>query len=260
MIHPSGQEVVFNEAKHQYIWNNTKLTSVTKLVHECFPVFDKEGVAAKVAKKRGVTPESLIEEWEQSGQESAKKGTLVHFMAETIIKSRNFDASNELAKSHIEKQYLASVKKVIKKLSENYEFVDTEKIVFSPSFLVAGTIDLLLKHKTNGRYVIADWKTNKEIKTKAFGDEKGFGPAKGIPNANFHHYSIQLNLYKALLLSEEYVPKDTEIFCSIIHLDQVVETVNSVDIPCADYLQQANAILEAHARKSVKTPNPVPLF
>ena len=49
----------------------------------------------------------------------------------------------------------------------------SEVIVFSKELSIAGTIDLLIHNKKTDAYHLLDWKTNKRIDQKSFGDKKG---------------------------------------------------------------------------------------
>jgi len=38
--HPSGKEIIFREEEHTYTCEGIQYTSVTTLIHACFPEFD----------------------------------------------------------------------------------------------------------------------------------------------------------------------------------------------------------------------------
>lgn len=208
--HPTGQHVEFHPEPHHYILDGEKLTSVTTLIQKWFPQFDAEAVAKKKAEREGGSYEALMLEWERKRVESANFGTKIHLMAETILKSADDRAADQLTEGPREKAYLAAVKEALARVGRGYEVVDCEKIVFSIANKVAGTIDLLLRSHSTGEFVIADWKTNREIKYSGFRQEMGHGPCQSLENCNFNHYSLQASAYAELLTSEGYVPPSSQ--------------------------------------------------
>ena len=70
-----------------------------------------------------------------------------------------------------------------------------------------------------------DWKTNKEIKFKAFRGEKGFGPLDAIENCNFKHYSLQLCTYLNIVREEGYYEGENFEGVGIMHItpEKVIE-------------------------------------
>jgi hypothetical protein len=77
---------------------------------------------------------------------------------------------------------------------------------------------LLLRSKSTGEYVIADWKTNREIKRSAFRDETGSGPFERLEDCNYNHYSLQASAYGALLTTEGYIPQVDSVRGVLLHL------------------------------------------
>ena len=68
---------------------------------------------------------------------------------------------------------------------------------FDTDLNLAGSIDMVFKDE-NGDFWIYDWKRSKEIKNSN-DFETGFEPLDHLPNANYWHYSLQLNIYKRIL-------------------------------------------------------------
>ena len=90
---PSGIEIVFNEADHSYISNingkQLKYISGTGFLSQFYPVFDSDGIiAARCAKKEGITVEELQKRWKEKGIESCRLGTRCHEVCEDTILNR----------------------------------------------------------------------------------------------------------------------------------------------------------------------------
>jgi ATP-dependent exoDNAse (exonuclease V) beta subunit len=217
-IHPKGKQVQFFPEPHHYLLDGEKINSVTTLIKQWFPQFDAEAVAKKKALREGRSYEALLAEWSRKRDEAANFGTKVHLMAEKIIQETDVRAADHLAETDREKVYLATVKEALERIGRGYDFVEAEKIVFSPAAKVAGTVDLLLRSKSTGEFVVGDWKTNREIKYSGFRNEMGLGPCRLLENCNFNHYSLQASAYGALLTQEGYVPLAKTVRGVLLHL------------------------------------------
>lgn len=222
-VHPSGLVINFDEDKHRYVDDNGQVyTGVTKVIHSLFPQFDAERIAGFVARKRGCLREEVLAEWEEKRNASTDFGDKIHSYAESLLTKQKFiDESDDNIKSYKEKEipYMKQVKKIIPKLLKHYELIGAEKIVFSPSYAVSGTIDILMRNKRTKQLSIFDWKTNEEIrdKNKHHPSQTGLYFLNHIPDSNFYHYALQANVYRMLLITEKYYP-ETDYELAIFHI------------------------------------------
>ncbi len=242
--HPSGQQIVFHHEAHEYILNGEKLTSVTTLVRKWFPQFDAEAVAKKKAEREGGSHEVLMLQWARTRDEAALFGTKAHLMAEKILQEKDESAADYLAETTREKAYLAAIKEALKRIALGYDVIESEKIVFSPGKKVAGTIDLLLRSKTNGEYVVGDWKTNREIKRESYRQEMGTGLCRHLENCNLNHYSLQTAAYGELLTREGYVPQAGSVRGVLLHLVEKDGRIICDYVKSKDLSNEARLILE----------------
>ena len=68
----------FQEDIHQYRWleePDIKLTSVSTLIGYYHEKFDREAISKKTAKKRNVSQESLLAEWDSENKKSLERGS-----------------------------------------------------------------------------------------------------------------------------------------------------------------------------------------
>ncbi len=238
--------VEFHPGPHEYIFDGSKLTSVTKLIKRWFPEFDAETVARKKAEREGRSHESLLLEWARKRDDAATFGSKAHLMAEMILTEKSMEAADGLAQSPREKAYLAAIKDALSRIANGYDVIETEMIVFSPERKVAGTVDLLLRHRETKEFVVADWKTNKEIKYKAFGQEMGMGPCAKLAHCNFNHYSLQISAYGELLTSEAYLPQGAGVRGVLLHLRERPDGMVICDyIKTKDFKAEAAACLSS---------------
>ena len=207
----SGIKIYYDDDKHKYWTNNVSdFTSGTAFVHHFFPPFDEAKISAIVARRRGITVEEVLREW----QISRESGTEVHYYAECLLNNWElpklvYPASKLMAK-HLD--YYIPI------LLDNFELIETEKIVFSEKLKISGMLDVLMRRKSDGVVFILDWKTVNKMRTRSYRSRKGFGACSGIDDCNYWHYVIQLNLYRYLLT--RYHGYDDIMKSSLIHISK----------------------------------------
>jgi hypothetical protein len=74
----------------------------------------------------------------------------------------------------------------------------TEWEVWSKEHLLCGSIDMVFRRKSNGKFLIYDWKRSKAIKTENT-YQKGLAPLDHLDDCNYWHYTLQLNVYRWIL-------------------------------------------------------------
>lgn len=226
---PRGVQITFTERTHKYesIVNNKKLVYVsgTGFVHSFVPEFDEDGISKRVAEKQGKTQKEILDEWHKKRDESCYFGTKVHEIAEDTLKGMPYRNSPQDLREEI---VFNKAKAYAQKFKDSMDILGIEQIVFDERLRLAGTIDLLMRSKKDGSIVIADWKTNSEIKTEnKF--ENCLDPIAHLPNANYYHYCLQLNLYQFLLTYSGYYSKNTQFKRILIHLNE--ETTKVYQLP-----------------------------
>jgi len=82
---------------------------------------------------------------------------------------------------------------------------------------LCGSIDMVFRRKSDGKFVIYDWKRSKEIKSEnPFGN--GLHPLDHLPDTNYWHYTLQLNVYK-WILETYYGLEVADLYLVILHPD-----------------------------------------
>lgn len=211
-----GVKISFDDPTHKYVTDNVDdFTSVTTFIHTFFPDFESEKIATRCAKKRGVSVESLLDDWEQEGALGNSIGNNVHDFCEKYLLGQTLpNPVNEKAKAMMSQMMVP-----LKNFKNNFEiFMQPELPIFSESLKLAGTIDLPAIRKKDKAFCLIDWKTNKKI--NVYNRYKSYGeiPIDHVDNTNYMHYSLQLNLYEYLLKREDYIPKDTDVKKAIVHI------------------------------------------
>ena len=221
--HPSGVEITFEEATHIYSsiidGREIRYTSGTGIVHNCFPPFDPTGeITKRCALKEGITVEELKAKWKAKGDASCKFGTRVHECCEDIELGRS-DLRNKPVDDH-EKIVFRHAVNMARRFRQQIDILGVEKIVFSPSLRIAGTIDLFGRSRKDGSYLILDHKTNQTIDLENKWSNFALSPIEHIPDINFYAYSLQLNLYQYLLQNEGYVPRRSKFKLFLNHITE----------------------------------------
>jgi len=223
--HPQGWDIEFFEDKHEYVsyinGEEIKYISGTQFLHSFFPPFDANGeIAKRCAAKEGVTVEEIKERWAQVGREASALGTRVHECCEDIELGKSENELRNTPQSPKEERMFANAVKMAKRFYSQLDILGVEKIVFSPSLRIAGTIDLLARSRKDGTYILGDHKTNKSIDREDKWNSFAFKPIEHLHNINFNVYSLQLNLYQYLLRHEGYVSKDSKFTMFLNHITE----------------------------------------
>lgn len=195
---------IFDEDAHTYTYyeNNKPVqtfTSVTGFVSLFKKEFNSEYWSNRKAKELGITQEAILEQWKQTSETAMTLGTNVHKWIEDF-----YDGLNPpLPTDPIILERINSFISLHETKLHKFKPVAQEFRVFSRKWGLAGTMDEIFKFKTNGKYYIGDWKTNKSFSTDA---DKAYQklkyPFDDLNENSLNAYSIQLSLYQ-LILEEE---------------------------------------------------------
>lgn len=164
--------------------------------------------------------QAILDAWYEENKKSCDRGTKIHAELENSLYGKRRDI--DLAKYQIGGKF---------ECIKDHNELDLECGVY-PEYLIhrvsedgklriAGQIDLLVKK--GNKIIIADYKTNKEIKTKSFYDknkkssEKMKYPLNNIDDVNYWHYTLQLSTYAWMIqkLNPEFEIEDL----IMIHFD-----------------------------------------
>lgn len=210
--HPRDEKVTFEEETHTYFVDETPLElSVTSFVKKFFSEFDPNSIIKKYydfwqtnenSKYFGMTPEEIKEEWKLNGEKASKLGTKLHQDIE------RFYNEGEIVNDSTEFKYFKEFYQEFKYLTP----YRTEWIIYEKDLGIGGSVDICFEH--NGKFILMDWKRSKEIKEQA--PDEGKYPLSHLPNANYWHYSLQLNVYKAIL-QKHYEIKIDEMKLVVFH-------------------------------------------
>jgi ATP-dependent exoDNAse (exonuclease V) beta subunit len=221
--HPRDEHITFHEPTHTYYIDGSseKVISCTKFIHEFFPHFDPDVTIAKMMKSpkwtssvwHGMSAEQIKKKWNDSGKEASTKGTAMHLAIEQFLHGSEevIDPENY---GTIEWKYFMNFWRDVEHDLVPYR---SEWEVWMKEFMLCGSIDMVFYSKKQNGYVIYDWKRSKEIKTTN-NFANGFGPVSHLPDSNYWHYTLQLNIYK-YFLEKFYGLNVVDLCLVIIHPD-----------------------------------------
>ena len=156
-----------------------------------------------------MTGDEIKAMWKKSGEDACALGDYMHKSIEMFYNNK------EIKNNSIEYVYF-------KKFQKDHEEMGlipyrTEWKVYDEELELAGAIDMMFID-SNKNLHIYDWKRSKEIKKQPF-DLNDFGCKEStshLPNTNFWHYSLQLNIYKAIL-EKNYGVTVKDLYLIVIH-------------------------------------------
>lgn len=192
MKYSEDQKVWFEDSSHTYFSEKGKLKSVTTFIHDCSNKFDSDYHSKRIAEKEGVSQEEILKRWKDKADYSCEMGTYLHKMQEDFHDGLITEPTDKYPKSFIMQKLLQDIY-----YTERLTPVKSEYIVCNN--YLAGQIDRIDQNK-KGELFINDFKTNEKITIENYGKYMlGLLKQFRIPDSNFHHYSLQLSIYKILL-------------------------------------------------------------
>ena len=221
--HPRDADIEFDEPTHVYTVKGTSkgYISCTKFLHDFFPHFDADAIIRKMmaspkwpdSKYFGKTADEIKKGWNDNGAAASGAGTAMHLAIEQFLHGH----PELITPPVLETPEWSYFKNFWKDVSGDLVPYRSEWEVWSEEHKLAGSIDMIFYRKSDDSYVIYDWKRSKEIKKENnFGN--GFGPVAHLPDANYWHYTLQLNVYR-WFLETFYGLRISDMYIVIFHPD-----------------------------------------
>jgi ATP-dependent exoDNAse (exonuclease V) beta subunit len=221
--HPRDERITFYEPTHTYTIDGSSkgIISGTGFLHAFFPHFDAKATIKKMmaspkwpsSQYYGMTAEQIEKHWSDKGKDASTAGTAMHLAIEQFMNGAYHVILPEIKETK-EFQYFMNF---WTDHGADLEPWRAEWSVFSEEHKLCGQIDMLFRRKSDGKFLIYDWKRSKEIKTSnSFG--KAFSPLDHLDDCNYWHYTLQLNVYR-WILENLYGMEIADMFLIICHPD-----------------------------------------
>jgi hypothetical protein len=270
--HPRDAHISFDEPTHKYYVNGSCQGNIscTGFVHEFFGHFDAKKIIAKMKKGAnwatskyfGKTDEEIMKEWSDNGKQASSAGTAMHFAIEQFMHG----AVQEIDPAVMDTPEWRYFMKFWRDCGHDLEPYRSEWEVFTDTLdgvsgerkiKLCGSIDMVYRRKSDGKFVIYDWKRSKEIKSEnPFGS--GLAPLDHLPDTNYWHYTLQLNVYK-WILEEYYGLEVADLYLVILHPDQPSYRrmrLNILTDEVEDMIECRRRAVEQGCKQSVVLPVP----
>jgi ATP-dependent exoDNAse (exonuclease V) beta subunit len=223
---------------------------VTTWIHSHFSHFDADAIIDKMMPKilkdpnykyYGMTREQIKAQWEQNGKQASGSGTDMHNDIERFYNDIDVDNTS------IEYAYFKEFYRDFPELKP----YRTEWTVYYEELKLSGSIDMIFENP-DGTLQIYDWKRSKGIEHESYGDKCAKTECiNHLPDSNFWHYSLQLNIYRAIL-EEKYGKTITGLYLICLHPDNQNKSYQRIQ---AHDLRTEVADLFALRRKQIETEN-----
>jgi hypothetical protein len=252
--HERDQYIKFYEYGHKYevlTDKNSKYTSVTTWIHQLFPKFNADEIITNIMKSKswgpghkywGMTAEEIKQSWTNNGNAVATAGTNMHYNIECFMNNCN------LSSGYTHKDLLDYY---LNNSNDKYDYDEwqfflnfikdfphlkpyrTEWLIYDEDVKLSGSIDMVYEN-ADGTLSIYDWNSSKEISGDNVYNKFAIEPEiKHIPDTNFWHYSLQLNLYKKLL-ERKYGKKVKDLYLVRLHPNHPNKTYELIPVPSLD--------------------------
>jgi CRISPR/Cas system-associated exonuclease Cas4 (RecB family) len=158
--------------------------------------------------------------WDNKRDAAAGAGTKMHYDIECYYNKQ--DVSND----SIEYQYF-------KRFVSDFPHLKpyrTEWMVYYEELKISGSIDMIFENP-DGTLQIYDWKRCQEIQHEtAFGKYAVTTCLSHLPDTNFWHYALQLNVYK-MILEHKYGKTVTNLCLVCLHPENSYKTYERIEVP-----------------------------
>ena len=233
--HPRDKFISFDEGPHiYYVRGDPSFTSVTTWNHQHFAPFDTESVLNNTMKSKkmlnpdykyyGMTREEIKQAWDDNRDRAAKAGTKMHYDIECHY--NGWEVNNESVEFQHFQKFLRDY--------PNLKPYRTEWCVYYEELKLSGSIDMVFENE-KGELLIYDWKRCQEIKhdNGAYTTYSITPCISHLPDTNFWHYALQLNMYKTIL-EHKYDKKIVDLYLVCMHPDNQYETYERIQVPLMD--------------------------
>ena len=182
--HPRNEKILFDKDSHTYTYIGGKtpqefkgLTSLIKNVQE---PFDKEGISRGVARKRGISVEAVLAEW----QGATDYGNVVHEGIDELTSTGTWNEKIDYE--------LTAFTNMVSQLELTP--VTCEWVIYNEEYKRASAIDgVFLNSKEE--LTIVDFKTYKNFTFESYKNKNFLFPLINVPDTKYNYTCLQIMTY-----------------------------------------------------------------
>jgi len=232
--HPRDDSIRFEEKEHRYSvdWDNKKeftydrIISVSKVYKDYFSEFDADAVITKMMESKkwpqskyyGLDAGQIKLQWSTLGNAASAAGSAHHLICESYY--------NGMPPASPHTKVVGQFMDFAKDHDHLTPFRTEWVLRSNADHLLCGTPDMIFvspNHRPDNDTLLLsvyDWKNSKKIQ-KFNPWDKGTVPFADLPDCNYFHYAIQLNIYK-YILENFYAPMTVDgVTYSRIKIDKM---------------------------------------
>lgn len=185
------KDLSFQEDIHAYFVNGKRIkSSVSQIIKKFQKPFNKYTISKIIAEKTdNKTQEEILLSWEEISDKACKLGSNVHKFGEDYFEDRSLIASNG---------YEKAIVNFWKSIPDFIVPVFSELQMYHKKYLFAGTADIVFYNTNTKSFIIADYKTNKNLH-KNYKNTKLLPPFNKLLDTPLNMYKLQLSMYEILL-------------------------------------------------------------
>jgi ATP-dependent exoDNAse (exonuclease V) beta subunit len=181
-------DLEFEEHSHTYRVKGEILPSVSFLIKQVTPPFDEQEISKKVSLRDNRPRAEVLTEWKEIRDEACDRGKRVHNFAEEYAFDRELKPTCPQEKA---------AKKFWDQMPAHIVPMFVELKMYHKLFRYAGTTDLVLFDRNTGMFILADYKTNKDL-FKNFNKQRLLFPFNNMLATPYSKYALQLSYYQIL--------------------------------------------------------------
>lgn len=208
----------YDHKTHTYYIDGEPVVSVTKFMESYLSPFDKSKLLPIIAKAQKVSQAKLSKIWKAKGDKGRGFGDYIHSTAELYYLVQ--EEIEEGIANETEGPHAVVVKNLMDSILSKYDIIEMEDPKTSYLYRMGYTPDIVLRRRSDGVIVIADFKTTKFTTPESYKDVKGTlpklmkGPYRDLKlrEVPLHKAAVQLSLYAILLAADKAITYiDTEM-------------------------------------------------
>ena len=214
-------EIVLDHDTHIYTNTSTgeQYTSVTNFISLFKKPFDSNHWSKIIAKREGVSQETILDKWKDVTKIACERGTKIHLIMESWIKDKKVaEEYLDLAKSFT---------KITSFIINNDSIISSEKLLHNHDYKLAGTTDMIVENKNY--FFVLDFKTNKVFDYHSKYNEFYYEPISHLSYCKHNTYAIQMSIYAYMY---ELMSGKKCLGLKILYLNEYNDKKFWKEIPC----------------------------
>jgi hypothetical protein len=249
--HDRDEHISFEEGPHIYTVCGDRggYTSVTTWNHSHFGHFDADAAIDKIMKSKrkndptykyfGMNPDEIKTMWDKKRDMASSAGTNMHNDIEYYYNKET------VTNDSVEFQYFKNFLNDYPELKP----YRTEWMIYYEELKLSGSVDMIYENP-DGTLQIYDWKRCEEIRHEAIFNNYATTPCLShLPDTNFWHYALQLNVYKTIL-EHKYGKKVTDLYLVCMHPENKYKNYQRIKVPFLD--KEIHNLIELRLKQVAK--------